>query len=85
MMLNCYKPLAAPRQDEGKTKDGKVSIGDDGKHKVSPATPAAGPTPRLDQRGPYDMRQVKFQTASGVHEQNVNGINHNLFFSFGRT
>lgn len=58
MMLNCYKPLAAPDQDDGKGKrrdrDGKVS---NGQSAVDIAASASGA--RGDGRTPYDMRQVR--------------------------
>lgn len=59
-MNNCYKPLAAPAQDDGKSKrrdrDGK------GKAKAPNGTatkePSLASTTRGDGRAPYDMRQV---------------------------
>lgn len=56
MMLNCYKPLAAPPQDDGERKDGKVPIGDGAR--MAKPDPAAHAT-RIDGRTPYDMRQVQ--------------------------
>ncbi len=57
-MLNCYKPLAAPDQDDGKGKrrerDGKVSNGQSAMDIEASARRARG-----DGRTPYDMRQVR--------------------------
>lgn len=54
MMLNCYKPLAAPRQDDEDNKDGKVPNGESATKPV-----AAARATRRDGRTPYDMRQVR--------------------------
>lgn len=61
MMLNCYKPLAAPREDDGTNKDGKVSNGEP----ASQPDPAAPPG-RGDGRSPNDMRQVRLSLGRSV-------------------
>lgn len=54
MMLNCYKPLAAPPQDDGKSKDDKVANGES----ATKPDNAEGAM-RGDGRTKYDMRQVR--------------------------
>lgn len=57
-MLNCYKPLAAPAQDDGKSKrrdrDGQAPNG----HSIATKQPDLASATREDGRTPYDMRQV---------------------------
>lgn len=60
MMLNCYKPLAAPTQGSGNSKprdrdrDSQAPNG----HPITTKQPDVSSATREDGRTPYDMRQV---------------------------
>ncbi|CAM9827594.1 unnamed protein product [Ectocarpus sp. 6 AP-2014] len=64
-MNNCYKPLAAPAQNDGKSKrrdrDGKAPNG------TATKEPSLANTTREDGRAPYDMRQVYMDVGVVAH------------------